>query len=142
MIAMAVYVDPLFQWPIEETAPAARAVARRNGGRWCHLVADSIEELHAFAVALRLRRTWFQNRGLPHYDLTPGKRAEAIRRGAVDLTQEHASKLFLVLRKEAARRDRVPFCRECGCTDECACTGGCHWVEPDLCSQCAGVRLF
>lgn len=28
-------------------------------------------------------------------------------------------------------------CRECGCTDQQACPGGCHWVEEDLCSQCA-----
>lgn len=28
-------------------------------------------------------------------------------------------------------------CRECGCTDDCACPGGCWWVEPDLCSTCA-----
>ena len=38
------------------------------------------------------------------------------------------------------------ICRACGCTAEDACTmyifllddeGGCHWVEPDLCSGCA-----
>ena len=28
-------------------------------------------------------------------------------------------------------------CRVCGCTDDCACPGGCHWVEPGLCSACA-----
>ena len=28
-------------------------------------------------------------------------------------------------------------CRVCGCTDDHACPGGCYWVEPDLCSQCA-----
>ncbi len=28
-------------------------------------------------------------------------------------------------------------CRVCGCTDDHACDGGCHWVEPDLCSACA-----
>ena len=28
-------------------------------------------------------------------------------------------------------------CRDCGCTDEAACFGGCWWVEPDLCSQCS-----
>lgn len=28
-------------------------------------------------------------------------------------------------------------CRVCGCTDLVACPGGCYWVEPDLCSQCA-----
>jgi len=27
-------------------------------------------------------------------------------------------------------------CRVCGCTDAQACPGGCHWVEPDLCSVC------
>jgi hypothetical protein len=27
-------------------------------------------------------------------------------------------------------------CRVCGCDDLHACPGGCHWVEPDLCSNC------
>jgi len=27
-------------------------------------------------------------------------------------------------------------CRVCGCTDYCACPGGCYWVEDDLCSNC------
>jgi hypothetical protein len=30
-------------------------------------------------------------------------------------------------------------CRECGCTDDDACWPPCFWVEPDLCSRCAGV---
>lgn len=29
-------------------------------------------------------------------------------------------------------------CRECGCTNERPCPGGCSWIEPDLCSACAG----
>lgn len=29
-------------------------------------------------------------------------------------------------------------CRVCGCTDDCACPGGCWWVEDDLCSSCVG----
>ena len=34
--------------------------------------------------------------------------------------------------------DPVPgVCRVCGCTDLCACAGGCFWVESDLCSTCA-----
>jgi len=32
----------------------------------------------------------------------------------------------------------VRSCRECGCTDDKACEGGCSWVEVDLCSACAG----
>lgn len=39
------------------------------------------------------------------------------------------------------RRD-LPTCRRCGCTDDNACHdehgNGCHWVEPNLCSACAG----
>lgn len=27
-------------------------------------------------------------------------------------------------------------CRMCGCTQDHACEGGCHWVEWDLCSKC------
>lgn len=29
-------------------------------------------------------------------------------------------------------------CRVCGCTDQYGCPEGCYWVEPDLCSSCAG----
>jgi len=31
----------------------------------------------------------------------------------------------------------VDTCRECGCSDDDACEGGCFWVEADLCSRCA-----
>ena len=30
-------------------------------------------------------------------------------------------------------------CRACGCTDNAACEGGCHWIEADLCSTCDAV---
>lgn len=33
----------------------------------------------------------------------------------------------------------LPDCRFCGCTNNRACPGGCGWVEPDLCSMCAGI---
>jgi len=32
----------------------------------------------------------------------------------------------------------IRTCRECGCTDEYGCDGGCSWVEDDLCSACQG----
>ncbi len=44
---------------------------------------------------------------------------------------------ILVLQNE----QEVRTCRECGCTDERACPGGCSWVEEDLCSACAKVKL-
>lgn len=81
---MAVYVDEIFTWPIEQTPGAAHAVALRTGGRWCHMTADTVEELHAMADRIGLRRAWFQNKdGRLHYDLTPGKRMQAVRHGAV-----------------------------------------------------------
>lgn len=36
-----------------------------------------------------------------------------------------------------ATSHRAGTCRVCGCTNVKACPGGCHWVEPDLCSKCA-----
>jgi hypothetical protein len=29
-------------------------------------------------------------------------------------------------------------CRICGCTSTHGCPAGCDWIEPDLCSSCAG----
>ena len=56
--------------------------------RWCHMATDgAIEELHAFAAKLGLRRAWFQGRAThPHYDLVPSKRAQALRLGAQAVT--------------------------------------------------------
>lgn len=54
--------------------------------RWSHLVSTTSEdELHAFATRLGLRREWAQLRpksSAAHYDVTPPKRALAIRLGA------------------------------------------------------------
>lgn len=73
---MTVYVDHAF--------------AAGDWGRWSgggHLQADTIDELHAFAERLGLRRQWFQSQpGRPdkdHYDLTAAGRTAAITLGAV-----------------------------------------------------------
>lgn len=54
----------------------------------CHLFTDgAIEELHAFAAKLGLRRGWFQpHHILPHYDLTPARRAKAVALGATEVS--------------------------------------------------------
>jgi len=65
----------------------------------CHLTTDGpIEELHAFAERIGLRRVWFQEHPLvPHYDLTATKRAAALAAGA----------LFVPSREQARyRRER------------------------------------
>jgi len=55
-------------------------------GPSCHLIADTIDELHSFADRLGMRRSWFQDDPkLRHYDLTAKRRAVAVRLGAVEL---------------------------------------------------------
>lgn len=44
--------------------------------------------------------------------------------------------------EEAARKrykqlSGARSCSRCHCTDDWACEGGCWWVAPDLCSNCA-----
>jgi len=56
-----------------------------RGREWCHLVADSLDELHAFAAKLGLRRAWFQERAsYPHYDVTVSVRNLALALGALN----------------------------------------------------------
>ena len=58
--------------------------------RWSHLVADSDDELHAFAARLGMRRAWFQSDPRrphrAHYDVPDRLRAEALALGAVAVT--------------------------------------------------------
>lgn len=68
---MAVYVD--------------EAIWAWQGRKWCHLLADSIDELHRFAAALGLHRTSYQGppkTSAPHYDLTSYEQRRAIALGA------------------------------------------------------------
>ena len=76
---MAVYVDKAAWW--------------WRGKYWCHLTADSLAELHEFAAKVGCQRAWFQEppkTPYPHYDLTEGKRALALTRGAQELLDRKA----------------------------------------------------
>jgi len=49
--------------------------------RWkqsCHMFADTLEELHEFAQKIGMKREWFQDKRLPHYDLTITRRKLAV----------------------------------------------------------------
>jgi len=53
------------------------------GKEWCHLVADTLDELHDFAKLLGLKRSWYQqSASYPHYDVTVSIRQKAIQLGA------------------------------------------------------------
>jgi hypothetical protein len=91
-----VYVDQIFSAdPAIHADSNPRAMqAARWGTRWCHMWADTpedIDELHAIAQKIGLRRAYFQERRgpeyphherFPHYDLIPSKRKLAILSGA------------------------------------------------------------
>jgi hypothetical protein len=60
-----------------------------RGNQWCHLVADTVDELHEFAARLGLRPEWFQRKTLyPHYDVTTSVRERALKLGAVAAHKE------------------------------------------------------
>ena len=77
---MGIYVDEL--------------VWESRGRMWCHLLADSAEELHGFAVRLGLPRSSFHSRpGRPwrdHYDVPDAVRPLAVRLGAAEITFHQA----------------------------------------------------
>ncbi len=69
---MSVYVDHYFA----------------NYGRMqmSHLIADSLDELHAMADQIGVARKWFQKQAsTPHYDVCKSKRLIAIQLGAIPL---------------------------------------------------------
>lgn len=51
--------------------------------KMCHMMADSATELHQMAQTIGLQIGWFQE---DHYDVSVGKRKEAILAGAVEVT--------------------------------------------------------
>lgn len=66
---MSIYVD--------------NAKIKWRGKEWCHLVADTLDELHDFAKLLGLKRSWYQQTAsYPHYDITVSKREQALQLGA------------------------------------------------------------
>lgn len=67
-------------------------------------MADSEEELHDFAVKIGLKREWFQQGSVPHYDLVPSRRQAAVDLGAQELTRATFRDVFRRLRQEMVDR--------------------------------------
>src|SRR5258708_22659463 len=87
---MAVYVDDMkLKAGVPDGGRAVRA-------RWNHLFADTEEELRAFAAKIGLKPEWIQDPGgrHAHFDVTTGKRQQAIADGAKAVTWREAGEFF------------------------------------------------
>jgi hypothetical protein len=88
---MAVYVD-------EARHPFGRMLM-------CHMMADTTEELLAMADRIGVARKWIQKSGTTyeHFDISKGKRAEAIAAGALEVTSRDLG--LLMQRKRATPKE-------------------------------------
>ncbi len=88
---MAVYVDnAVFQW---------------RGRRWAHLLADDLDELHAFAARLGMPRRAFQDkRSGAHYDIDSAMREVALRLGAEPVSRLQDRKRMRAIIANARRQ--------------------------------------
>ena len=87
---MTVYVDDAY------ITARVRSGRLTHDSRWCHMTADTTEELVAFAVSLGLQAKYIQYRGTwkEHFDVTEPKRRLAVSKGAVEVNyREHVMKM-------------------------------------------------
>lgn len=92
---MAVYVDD-------------ECIAWR-GKVWCHMVADTPDELHAFAARVGLKRAWFQSQSVyPHYDVTLSIRVKALQLGAIMADRETLLLCARDLKRQIAAQHAAP----------------------------------
>lgn len=90
---MAVYVDD--------------AVTLWRGRRWAHLMADTLEELHAFAAALGIPHHAFQDRTSgAHYDVPADMRERALELGAVAISRHQDRARMRAVIANARRQGR------------------------------------
>jgi hypothetical protein len=115
---MTVYVDDVGIHADVHNHETGRIVS----SAWSHLISDQLDpaELHEFATkTLGLRRSYFQSShklidrdqrepSQDHYDLTAGKRKQAIAKGAVSVSAEDLAAIIR-LKRTAHRLDQCGY---------------------------------
>ena len=89
---MTVYVDVLMNhgWKM-----------RGHQVKNCHMFCDGdLEELHKIAESIGMKRSWFQNKRVPHYDLREVRRNDAISMGAVEVSRREAVTIWKKIYKK------------------------------------------
>jgi Protein of unknown function (DUF4031) len=102
----------------------------RLQARWSHLFVgphDELDELHAFAESIGLRRSWFQDKRWPHahYDVTDSKREQAIAAGATPITWRETGQRVLNAIEERRTRQARPVTR-------IIAAGSPNWSDPGI----------
>ncbi len=82
-----------------------------RGHKWCHMLADTLHELHEFATLIEIdARLFHRHASYPHYDVTVQMREAAIKYGAIPADRkkiiECAKKLKIELHDQLALSDR------------------------------------
>jgi len=101
---MAVYVD-------DASIPADVTNGHRvHKSQWSHLMAGSEAELVAFARRIGLRPQWIQHPGTPrvHFDVTAGKRQQALAHGAQPITWREAGEMVMARSQTGAEVQPAP----------------------------------
>lgn len=71
--------------------------------KMCHMIADSLEELHEMAEKIGMKKEWFQPKSFPHYDVCKTRRKQAVELGAIEVTSRE---LVMVMRKFRETHDK------------------------------------
>lgn len=86
---MTVYVDDMYQYPLGQFGRM----------KMSHMIADTLDELHAMAQRIGISRRHFQDKHSgPHYDVAMSKRALAIEEGAIPIELRTLSCMCFVAR--------------------------------------------
>lgn len=99
---MAVYVD--------------QSVYKYRRMVMCHMLADTLEELHQMADKIGVDRRWFQqDASTPHYDICKSKRVLAVKHGAIEVSRKELVAVIRRLR-EATQHNKIIMMksRQCG----------------------------
>lgn len=75
----------------------------------CHMLADTLEELHGMADKIGVARRWYQGppkTSTPHYDICKSKRARAVQHGAIECTAKEIVEVRRRVLKSLSKRKR------------------------------------
>jgi len=69
----------------------------------CHMLADTLDELHLMADKIGIQRKWFQKKSIPHYDICQSKRSLALKYGAIEIDNKRLVELIKHYRNQINR---------------------------------------